>query len=110
MIKLTENAVSEIKRIMAEQNMDPQEVGLRLRVVGGGCAGFQTKLDLDEEYFEDADTLEIIEGIRVVVDNRSSLYLQGTSVDYIHDLNKHGFSVTNPGVKSVCGCGSSWSM
>lgn len=108
-ITLTENAASEVKRITADQHFE-EEVYLRLRVLGGGCSGFQTKLDLDLNCDEEKDLLSEQHGVKIVVDKRSALYLDGATVDYIHDLNKQGFSVTNPLAKTTCGCGSSWSM
>lgn len=83
---------------------------LRIRVVGGGCSGLQTKLDLDEAYDEKMDELDIVEGIRIVVDKRSALYLQGASVDFHDSLDKRGFIVENPLAVSKCGCNSSFSM
>jgi iron-sulfur cluster assembly protein len=81
-----------------------------MRVVGGGCSGFQHKLDLDPQVNEKLDEIFTIHGVDVVVDKRSLLYLEGVTVDYHNDLNKRGFSVTNPSAKSTCGCGSSFSM
>lgn len=110
-VTVTEKATSEIKRIMAEQNLSPETTMFRVRVVGGGCSGFQTKLDLDEVY---NDKLDIIEdagnGVKLVVDRRSALYIRGASVDFHDDLNKRGFVVNNPNATGKCGCGSSFSM
>lgn len=108
-ITLTEKAIKEIKHIIADQELS-QETCLRLRVVGGGCSGFQTKLDLDEVYDEKTDEMDIIEDIKVVVDKRSALYLQGASVDFHDAIDKRGFIVNNPIAVSKCGCGSSWSF
>jgi len=81
-----------------------------VKVVGGGCAGFSTKLDLVSEYDSEKDLLEELEGVKVVVDKRSALYLEGAKVDYYSDLNKRGFIVNVPGTKTTCGCGSSFSF
>ena len=83
---------------------------LRVRVQGGGCSGFQNKLDLDTKYDEKTDHKFDFHGIEVVVDKRSLLYLGGATVDFHSDLNKRGFSITNPQAKGTCGCGSSYSM
>jgi iron-sulfur cluster assembly protein len=85
-------------------------VFLRLRVVGGGCSGFQYKLDLDPTLNPKLDEGFDILGVPVAVDRRSMMYLNGVVVDYHEDLNRRGFSVTNPSAKSTCGCGSSFSM
>lgn len=113
-ITVTEKAASEVKRIIADQKTSggefPEKVYLRVRVVGGGCSGFQNKLDLDPTFNEKFDELFDFHGIPVVVDKRSLVYLDGAQVDFHDDLNARGFSIQNPNAKSTCGCGSSFSM
>ena len=112
-ITVTEKAASEVKRIVSEQRDSgdfPQKVYLRLRVVGGGCSGFQHKLDLDPQVSEKLDEVFEFHGVPVVVDKRSLMYLSDAIVDFHDDLNKRGFSINNPTAKSTCGCGSSFSM
>ena len=112
-ITVTEKAAAEVKRIIAEQQAGggvPEKIYLRLRVVGGGCSGFQHKLDLDPEVNPKLDDQFEIHGVPVVIDKRSLLYLGGVTVDFHDDLNKRGFSITNPHAKGTCGCGSSFSM
>ncbi len=108
-ITLTEKAASEVRRIAAEQAA-ATPLYLRIRVVGGGCSGFQHKLDLDETVNEKLDDTFELHGVNVVIDKRSMLYLDGVTVDFHDDLNKRGFSVSNPSAKTTCGCGSSFSM
>ena len=111
-IIVTEKAADEVKRIIADQQAagTSEKLYLRMRVVGGGCSGFQHKLDLDPQVNPKLDEVFNYHGIEVVVDKRSLLYLQGVTVDFHNDLNKRGFSVSNPSAKSTCGCGSSFSM
>jgi iron-sulfur cluster assembly protein len=110
-ITVTEKAANEVKRIIAEQQVPPeQRVYLRLSVKGGGCSGFQPKLDLDANYNEKADEMMEQHGVPVIIDRKSFLYLSDAIVDYHEDLNRRGFSVVNPNAKSTCGCGSSFSM
>jgi iron-sulfur cluster assembly protein len=109
-VTVTEKAVAEIKRIIQEQDLGQDKVALRVRVTGGGCSGFQNKLDLDEKWDEKTDELRDIDGIKVAVDKRSALYLDGATIDFHEDLNKRGFIVNNPNAKTTCGCGSSFSM
>ena len=112
-ITVTEKAASEVKRIIEDGQSSgsmPEKVYLRLRVVGGGCSGFQHKLDLDPTVTEKLDEVFDAHGVPVVVDKRSLMYLAGATVDYHDDLNRRGFSITNPNAKSHCGCGSSFSM
>lgn len=112
-ITLTEKAASEVKRIVSEQQSAgnaPEKVYLRLRVVGGGCSGFQHKLDLDPAVNPKLDDVFEMHGVPVVVDKRSLMYLSDAMVDFHDDLNRRGFSISNPNAKSTCGCGSSFSM
>src|SRR5262245_53266185 len=111
-LNLTEKAADEVKKIIAEQQAAgvAERLYLRMRVVGGGCSGFQHKLDLDPTVNPKLDEVFEINGVSVVVDKRSLLYLGGVTVDFHDDLNKRGFSISNPHAKSTCGCGSSFSM
>jgi iron-sulfur cluster assembly protein len=112
-ITLTEKAANEVKRIIGEQQQNggaPEKIYLRMRVVGGGCSGFQHKLDLDPTMNEKLDDVFEFHGVPVVVDRRSLMYLSDVTVDFHDDLNRRGFSISNPSAKSTCGCGSSFSM
>lgn len=111
-ITLTEKAAGEVKKILADQQQNgvAEKIHLRMRVVGGGCSGFQHKLDLDPQVNEKLDTTFELHGVPVVVDKRSLMYLDGVTVDFHDDLNRRGFSISNPQAKSTCGCGSSFSM
>jgi iron-sulfur cluster assembly protein len=106
MITLTENAIKELKGIMADQNMDLNKVYLRVRVVGSGCSGMEYKLDLDEEVSEN-DTFESVDSIKVVIDKRSALYTSGLIVDWHY--GKGAFSTANSNQKPTCGCSSACS-
>jgi iron-sulfur cluster insertion protein len=112
-ILLTEKAASEVKRIIQDQQQSggvPEKIYLRMRVVGGGCSGFSHKLDLDPNVNPKLDDIFEMHGVPVAVDRRSLMYLSGTTVDFHDELNKRGFSITNPNAKGTCGCGSSFSM
>jgi len=114
-ISVTEKAAEEVKRVMADMEAGGQiepgsKLYLRVRVQGGGCSGFQNKLDLDAKYDEKTDHKFEFHGIEVVIDKRSMLYLAGAVVDYHTDLNAKGFTIKNPNAKSTCGCGSSYTM
>jgi len=114
-VTVTEKAATEVRRHIADmverKEIEPGgKLYLRVRVQGGGCSGFQNKLDLDAKYDEKTDHKFEFHGVEVVVDKRSLLYLQGAVVDFHDDLNKRGFTITNPNAKSTCGCGSSYSM
>ena len=113
-IVLTEKAAVKVKEIISEGQasgtLPPETLYLRLRVVGGGCSGFQHKLDLDPDVKEKIDEVFEFHGVPVVIDKKSLLYLSGANVDYHDELHRSGFSITNPQAKSTCGCGSSFSM
>jgi iron-sulfur cluster assembly protein len=112
-ITLTEKAAQEVKRIITEQQQQgnaPERIYLRMRVVGGGCSGFQNKLDLDPQVNEKMDEVYEQHGVALAVDKRSLMYLTDVTVDFHDDLNRRGFSITNPNAKTTCGCGSSFSM
>ena len=112
-VVLTEKAAGEVKRIIADQQSQggaPEKIYLRVRVVGGGCSGFQHKLDLDPAVNPKLDDVFQQHGVDIVVDKRSQMYLAGVTVDFHDDLNRRGFSVSNPSAKTTCGCGSSFSM
>ena len=112
-ISLTEKAAQEVKRIVGEQQQTggaPEKIYLRMRVVGGGCSGFQHKLDLDPVFNDKLDEVFEFHGVPVVVDKRSLMYLSDVMVDFHDDLNRRGFSISNPSAKTTCGCGSSFSM
>jgi iron-sulfur cluster assembly accessory protein len=113
-VVVTEKAATEVRRAIADYKSGgdaPEgELYLRLRVQGGGCSGFQNKLDLDPTFNEKLDNLFEIQGIQLVIDKRSLLYLEGATVDFVDDLNKRGFHISNPQAKGTCGCGSSYTM
>ncbi|MBL8742115.1 MAG: iron-sulfur cluster insertion protein ErpA [Myxococcales bacterium] len=107
MITITEKAAAKVLEIAKEEDLGGQ--GLRLRVIGGGCAGFSYDL-----YFEDkpTDMDESFEdrGVTLYVDPLSFQYLDGTEIDYVESLSGAGFKFGNPNVKGTCGCGSSFSV
>ncbi len=108
-ITITEKAAREVKRLIAQKASD-QQLYLRVGVSGGGCSGFQHKLDLDTNIDPEADDLFDAHGVAVAVDKRSGLFLDGATVDFIDDLNRGGFRISNPNARSTCGCGSSFSV
>ena len=106
-IMLTERAAKEVKRIIQDQQLDAATV-LRVGVTGGGCSGFSYSLGFDKTIDEKADSKSEQHGITVVVDKKSALYLDGTSVDFYEGLEKRGFTFENPNAVKSCGCGSSF--
>ena len=106
-IVLTEKAVKEVQRIMDDQKLEPGTV-LRVGVVGGGCSGFSYSLGFDKSFDEKTDSKYDFSGLPVVVDKKSSLFLDGTTVDFYDGIERRGFTFDNPNAVKTCGCGSSF--
>jgi iron-sulfur cluster assembly protein len=106
MITLTPEASQEIKRLI-EKEAKPN-LGLRLGVKGGGCSGLTYVLAIDEATPKQFDTVFEQDGVKVVVDAKSHLYLDGTTVDFKSGLVGGGFEFQNPLAKKSCGCGTSF--
>jgi len=104
MLTLTNTAVEKVKSIIEERG---GEGGLRISVVGGGCSGFQYQMSLDKQAGADDKIIEQ-DGLKVFVDSRSLIYLNGTKVDYVDGLTGSGFKFDNPNSKGSCGCGESF--
>ena len=107
MVNLTNVAATKVKEIMTMQN--PAPVALRVAVVGGGCSGFQYHMAFENQTNE-TDNVYEFDGLKVLVDQMSSMYLEGIEIDYIETLEGAGFKFNNPNAKSTCGCGSSFSV
>jgi iron-sulfur cluster assembly protein len=105
---LTETAAREVKSIIQQQELDADKVRLRVGVKGGGCSGFSYILDLTETQ-KDTDELFEMHGVKIIVDPKSLLYLNGVTVDFRDELMGRGFVFSNPNATSSCGCGSSFS-
>src|SRR5437764_15368708 len=107
-ISLTETAASEIKKIIKEQGLPEIDTKLRVGVKGGGCSGFSYLLDLTEEPKAESDEEMDSNGVKIVVDSRSLLYLDGTEIDFRDEVMGRGFVFKNPNATSTCGCGGSF--
>jgi iron-sulfur cluster assembly protein len=108
-VLLTEKAAKEVKKIIDEQKL-PTTVVLRMGVQGGGCSGFQYALGFDNEASPDQDEITEAHGVKIAVDKRSALYLNGTEVDFYEGLEKRGFTFNNPNATKSCGCGTSFQV
>ena len=82
---------------------------VRVAVVGGGCSGFSYHIAFDNQE-NSSDNVYQFDGVKVVVDQMSEMYLDGVQIDYIETIEGSGFKFNNPNVKSTCGCGSSFSV
>jgi iron-sulfur cluster insertion protein len=107
MLLITSGAATKVNEIRDAEGIEAA-MALRLRVVGGGCAGFSYDLYFDEP--TEVDRQFTTAGVQCVVDEMSLMYLVGTEIDYVEGLQGAGFKFNNPNVKSTCGCGSSFSV
>ena len=109
LVLITALAAQKVLEIREEEKEEiGDDMALRLRVVGGGCSGFSydlyfdTRTELDREFEH--------QGVRMIVDEMSLMYLYGTEIDYVEGLAGAGFKFNNPNVRSTCGCGSSFAV
>jgi iron-sulfur cluster assembly protein len=106
-LSVTEPAAAEIQKFMSGEEGLPETAGLRVRVVPGGCSGFQYSLNI-EETSRQGDFILDEKGVRLFVDMFSAQYLNGVEIDYVTNVMGSGFTFTNPNATGSCGCGSSF--
>ncbi|MEP6922158.1 MAG: iron-sulfur cluster assembly accessory protein [bacterium] len=106
-LNVTEAAATEIKKFMSSEEGLPETSGLRVRVVPGGCSGFQYSLNIEEESRQ-GDFILNEHGVRLFVDMFSGQYLNGVQIDYVTGVMGSGFTFTNPNATGSCGCGTSF--
>jgi iron-sulfur cluster assembly protein len=107
-LQVTDRAIKRIRIALAKEGVSPEEGGLRLGVMGGGCSGLSYSIKFDSHPRE-RDRIYEFEGVRVFVDPKSFLYLHGMTLDYEETLMRQGFNFINPNSSRSCGCGSSFS-
>ncbi len=105
-VTFSEKGADKVREFLASQELTSETAGLRVGVRGGGCSGFQYQLAFDEQ--RDGDVVFDHEGLRLLVDNQSLPYVDGSQIDYVDSLQGAGFQVINPNVVAACGCGSSF--
>lgn len=108
-VTLTEKAALEIKRIREESKI-PAEYVLRVGVRAGGCSGWDYAFNFDDKQDTTKDFVSEQHGVKLAVDKRYDLHLDGTEIDFIDDLNRRGFKFNNPNAQKTCGCGNSFAM
>jgi iron-sulfur cluster assembly protein len=106
-LDVTESAVTEIKKFMTSEEGLPETSGLRVRVVPGGCSGFQYSLNIEEDSRQ-GDFILDQSGVKLFVDMFSAQYLNGVRIDYVTGVMGSGFTFTNPNATGSCGCGTSF--
>ncbi len=105
-IEVTAPAAERIRDLLDKEGKLGSH-GLRLKVIGGGCSGLRYELAFDDRVGENDTELEV-GGVRVLVDEKSAIYLVGTTLDFVDTLQESGFKMLNPNAKTTCGCGESF--
>ncbi len=108
MIIVRDSAKNEVQRLIKENNQSDSAF-IRVGVKGGGCSGLMYELDFDDKLRDDDKVFED-NGVKIVVDKKSYLYLIGTELDFSGGLNGKGFTFINPNANRTCGCGESFSI
>jgi iron-sulfur cluster assembly protein len=108
MIEITEDAANKLKEYIYE-GLPEKGSSLRIKVVGGGCSGLRYELAFDVDGHEDFIE-EAANGIKVIIDEKSALYMVGTQLDFVDSLMESGFKINNPNATNSCGCGESFGM
>ena len=106
-LNVTDPAITEIKKFMEDEEGLPETAGLRVRVVPGGCSGFQYSLNIEEESRQGDYVLDM-KGVRLFVDMFSAQYLNDVEIDYVNSMMGSGFAFKNPNATGSCGCGTSF--
>ena len=109
MIKVSDIAKEKAIQLMKEDGFNPETDYIRVGVKSGGCSGLEYVLKFDKEK-TDIDQVFEDNGIKIIVDKKSFLYLVGTTLEYSGGLNCKGFVFNNPNAKRTCGCGESFSL
>jgi iron-sulfur cluster assembly protein len=107
-LQVTDRAVKRIRSAMSKEGISPEEGGLRLGVMGGGCSGLSYSIKFDSRPRE-RDRVFEFDGVRVFIDPKSFIYLHGMTLDYEETLMRQGFNFINPNSSRSCGCGTSFS-
>lgn len=108
-ISVTDRAIDQIRDVASDEQVNLDQVLLRVAVVPGGCSGLTYDLGWDTTV-QDADTVEEHDGVTIVLDKKSALYLDGTELDFTDGLDGEGFHFANPQATRTCACGESFGM
>jgi iron-sulfur cluster assembly protein len=108
LVKLTDAAGRKMQSLMARDGKG--EGALRVKIVGGGCAGLEYKMDFDTNQPTAKDILIESAGVRVLVDVKSALYVSGSQIDFVDAMIGGGFKIHNPNATATCSCGESFSV
>ncbi len=107
LITLTESAAAKLREHFEHRGIEGE--ALRVKVTSGGCSGLRYDLHFESEVGDSDEELEQ-QGVRVLVDGESAVYLAGSTLDYADGLNDSGFVIVNPNATTTCGCGESFGV
>lgn len=110
MITLTDKAIKQVKQLISQDADSAKIIGLRVSIRAGGCAGYSYKMDFAQEEPSSQDKTFDQDGLTVIIDSRSLLFMTGMELDFDGGLNGQGFVFNNPNASRGCGCGSSFSV
>lgn len=110
MIEINDKAHKHILSLMEESGLTTETHNLRVGVKGGGCSGLTYTMDFDDKIEPTDDWFEFADGLKIVIDRKSMLYLYGTELQYSDGLNGKGFQWVNPNASRTCGCGESFAL
>ena len=106
-VEITEKAIIHMKEILSQESVG-RETGIRLGVVGGGCSGLSYKVEMSS--LKEKDNVQSYGDLKIFIDPKSSIYLNGVVLDFKDGLNGKGLVFENPNAKNTCGCGESFSV
>jgi len=109
MINVSDTAKQKVQNLMKEDGFNPNTDFVRVGVKSGGCSGLSYDLKFDKDQKENDKVFES-NGVKIIVDTKSFLYLIGTTLEYSGGLNGTGFVFKNPNANRTCGCGESFSL
>jgi len=110
MITVSETAKSHLLGLMEKEGLSLETHSLRVGVKGGGCSGLSYVMDFDDKIESTDEVVTLPDGLKVVIDKKSVLYLFGTELNYSDGLNGKGFEWVNPNASRTCGCGESFAL
>lgn len=110
MVTISNKALQHVLSLMVESNITPETHNLRVGVKGGGCSGLSYVMDFDDKIEATDEVVDVGEGLKILIDRKSVLYLYGTELDYSDGLNGKGFQWINPNASRTCGCGESFAL
>jgi len=110
MIDMTQKAAEMIKYQLGNSSVYSNDSALRIKIIGGGCSGLRYNMSFDKNINKDSDYIKEEYGVRLVIDEKSALYMVGSQLDFVDELMETGFKINNPNAKNSCGCGESFGV